>query len=62
MTSPPEPNPIIIRTEKYPVTDELFTEFYTCPGCFFQRVPHGRYDMEYDAKYCPGCGRELEWI
>ena len=53
---------IYIHVSEYPTTDELYTEFYACPACLFERVPYSRNEDKYIANYCPGCGGELEWI
>ncbi len=66
--------PTVIRMDKqYLGTDELAVEFYSCHRCGFERVPHATKNaLEWDstvdsldaltAKYCPGCGRPVEWV
>jgi predicted RNA-binding Zn-ribbon protein involved in translation (DUF1610 family) len=50
-------------------SDELYTRFWVCPNCEFERIPRA---FEYDvpdaedhryrtARYCPGCGDYITW-
>ena len=62
--------PTVIRMDQqYQGTDDI--EFYSCHRCGFERVPrvHPSRDRDWPgasdvmtAKYCPGCGRPVEWV
>jgi ribosomal protein S27AE len=55
---------------RLPFTDEISTEFYACPRCDFQRIPHfiphplqdaPEDEASITAKFCPGCGGAVIW-
>lgn len=56
-----EPSIITVAAQSS-CTDELYTEFFTC-SCGYDRVPRAseRGVPELTARYCPGCGRSIEW-
>jgi predicted RNA-binding Zn-ribbon protein involved in translation (DUF1610 family) len=50
----PHRGTVTIGKPQFLGTDELYTDFYTCPAC------DGNY-IQRDFAFCPHCGRKIKW-
>jgi len=47
-------NIIIVKDEHFYTQDEVYWDFYKCPGCDSTQ-------LAWHFKFCPNCGAKIEW-